>query len=231
LFFKTFRAYLVLVIKNHYPMKTLLSVAFLIGISTFVQAQTIYYDSLWKEIPSRDGAFYYREMDSKNGSFCVQDFYISGKVQMKGCYSDFNYLIMEGLFTYYYENGQKSSEGTYKNNEKTKDWRYWDENGEEFIETMPEFPGGVDAMMRFLGNELVYPKDARKKGIEGRVVLQFVVNTDGGITNIEVLKSVYESLDNEAIRAVSQMPKWKPGTQQGKPVFVKFTLPIVFKLK
>lgn len=211
-------------------MKTLLTVAFLMGISSFAHAQTIYYDSLWNTIPSKEGAFYYRELDDKSGGFCVQDFFISGKVQMKGCYSDFNYLIMEGLFTYYYENGQKSSEGTYKNNEKTKDWRYWDENGEEFIETMPEFPGGVDAMMRFLGNELVYPKDARRKGIEGRVVLQFIVNADGSIINIEVIKSVYESLDKEAVRAVSQMPKWKPGTQQGKPVFVKFTLPLVFKL-
>lgn len=221
---------MVFIINDHYRMKISLTVAFLIGFSSFSHAQTIYYDSLWKTIPSREGAFYYREMDNKAGDFCVQDFYITGQVQMKGCYSDFNYLIKEGLFTYYYENGQKSSEGTYKNNAKTNDWRYWGENGIEFIEAMPEFPGGVDAMIQFLGEELIYPKDARKKGIEGRVILQFIVNTDGSISNIEVIKSVYESLDKEAVRAVSQMPKWKPATQQGKPVVVKFTMPIVFKL-
>jgi TonB family protein len=100
----------------------------------------------------------------------------------------------------------------------------------EYAESMPTFPGGNEAMIEFLQQEMVYPKAARKKGIEGRVVLQFVINIDGWITNIEVVRSVEKSLDDEARRVISLMPQWTPGTQNGKPVYVKFTLPIVFKL-
>ncbi len=99
-----------------------------------------------------------------------------------------------------------------------------------FAEQMPEFEGGQEAMMNYLSKNINYPPVARENGIEGRVVLQFVVGTDGKISQIEVLKKLGWGLEEEAVRVVKAMPAWRPGKQNGKAVFVKFTLPIVFRL-
>lgn len=193
-------------------------------------AQTIYYDSSWNVIPSKTGAHYYREIENRQDTFAVTDYYISGRPQMTGTYLDQQCSIQHGKFVYYHPNGQKSSEGFYDHNNQLSGWQFWNEDGSEFVETMPEYYGGIDALFQFIQKEIKYPKDARKKGIEGRVVLTFVVDTKGEITQIVIVESVFSSIDAEAVRVVSKMPKWKPGTQNGKPVFVKYTLPILFKL-
>ena len=95
---------------------------------------------------------------------------------------------------------------------------------------MPEFPGGMAECMKFLTKNMKYPKEARMNGEQGRVVLQFVVDRDGSITDIKVVKSVSPSLDKEAIRVFKKMPKWTPGTMNGKPVRVKYTLAPLFRL-
>lgn len=100
-----------------------------------------------------------------------------------------------------------------------------------FAEQMPEFPGGTEAMMSYLSKNIQFPPLARENGIEGRVILQFVVDKDGKISNIEVVKKLGWGLEEEAIRVVKAMPAWKPGKQNGKPVFVKFTLPVTFRLQ
>lgn len=99
-----------------------------------------------------------------------------------------------------------------------------------FAEQMPEFEGGQEEMMKYLSKNIQYPPLARENGIEGRVVLQFVVGTDGKISQIEVLKKLGWGLEEEAVRVVKAMPPWRAGKQNGKPVYVKFVLPIVFKL-
>ena len=100
------------------------------------------------------------------------------------------------------------------------------------VETMPEFPGGKQAMFRFLSDNLKYPVIAQENGIQGRAICQFVVNKDGSIVEVEVVRSSGEpSLDKEAVRLIKSMPKWKPGRQRGKPVRVKYTVPINFKLQ
>jgi protein TonB len=96
---------------------------------------------------------------------------------------------------------------------------------------MPEFPGGQDALNRYLVRNIKYPLLAQENGIQGRVVCQFVVNSDGSIVDIAVVRGVEESLDKEAIRVIQSMPKWTPGRQGGKSVRVKYTLPIRFKLQ
>lgn len=97
------------------------------------------------------------------------------------------------------------------------------------VENMPEYPGGVQAMMQFLSDNIKYPKDAQEKAIEGRVICQFIVEKDGSIVEVTIASSSGNaSLDKEAIRAVQSMPKWKPGLQKGEPVRVKFTVPINF---
>lgn len=99
------------------------------------------------------------------------------------------------------------------------------------VEKQPEFPGGASAMLRFLNENIRYPKDAQEKRIQGTVVCSFVVNEDGNISDVSIFRGVDPSLDAEAIRVIGAMPAWKPGFQRGKPVNVRFTLPIVFRLK
>ena len=99
-------------------------------------------------------------------------------------------------------------------------------------ETMPEFPGGVQAMYKFFEDNLQYPKDAGEINVQGRSIIQFTVEKDGSITDIEVVRSVgHPSFDKEAVRVIKMMPKWKPGSQNGTIVRCKYTVPMTFKLK
>jgi len=100
------------------------------------------------------------------------------------------------------------------------------------VERMPEFPGGTQALVNFLKENVHYPEDARKAKIEGKTICQFIVDKDGSITDVQVAKSSGNaSLDDEALRVIRKMPRWKPGAQKGKPVRVKYTIPINFALK
>lgn len=101
----------------------------------------------------------------------------------------------------------------------------------EVVEQQPAFPGGMDKLMQWLSKNLKYPASAQENGTQGRVVVQFVVNKDGSIVEPKVIKSVDPALDKEAIRVVSAMPHWQPGKQRGKPVRVRFTLPVTFRLQ
>lgn len=116
-------------------------------------------------------------------------------------------------------------------------WEYsGEEDGDEeqiinCFEDPAMFPGGVDALINYLHENLQYPEEAKEKGIEGRVVVQFWVEKDGTIDYIEVINKERDSaLGKEAIRLVNSMPKWEPATQRGEPVAMKFTLPVDFKL-
>ncbi|NDV47119.1 energy transducer TonB [Paludibacter sp. 221] len=101
----------------------------------------------------------------------------------------------------------------------------------QVVEKMPEFPGGPQALFEYLNKNMRYPVIAQENGIQGRVICQFVVNRDGSIVDIVVVKSIDPSLDKEAIRVIQSMPKWNPGQQRGKSVRVKYTLPVNFKLQ
>ena len=101
----------------------------------------------------------------------------------------------------------------------------------EVVEQNPMFPGGDKALMQYLQKNLKYPAQAQENGIQGRVMVQFVVNKDGSIVEPKIIRPVDPSLDKEAIRVVSSMPKWTPGKQRGKNVRVRFTLPVTFRLQ
>ena len=101
----------------------------------------------------------------------------------------------------------------------------------QVVETMPSFPGGDQALFKFLGDNVKYPVIAQENGIQGRVICQFVVNRDGSIVDVEVVRPVDPSLDKEAIRVIKSMPSWSPGKQRGKSVRVKYTLPVNFRLQ
>lgn len=99
------------------------------------------------------------------------------------------------------------------------------------VEEMPKFPGGDAELLKFIAKSIKYPVIAQENGIQGRVICSFVVNRDGAIVDAEVLRGVDPSLDKEALRVISTMPKWTPGKQRGKPVRVKYTVPITFRLQ
>ncbi|MBQ3710583.1 MAG: TonB family protein [Bacteroidales bacterium] len=98
------------------------------------------------------------------------------------------------------------------------------------VEVMPEYPGGMEMMIKYLSENIKYPEEAKDKGIQGRVFVQFVIEKDGSVTGVKVMRSVHPLLDNESVRVVKAMPKWKPGLQKGKPVRVSYNLPISFKM-
>ncbi|MEZ3575901.1 MAG: energy transducer TonB [Muribaculaceae bacterium] len=99
------------------------------------------------------------------------------------------------------------------------------------VEQKPEFNGGEAAMYKWLSENIVYPSAASEEGVQGRVVVEFVVGKDGSITNVRVLRPRHPALDKEAVRVVKAMPKWIPGRNNGQPVKVTYTLPVTFKLQ
>ncbi len=99
------------------------------------------------------------------------------------------------------------------------------------VESMPEFPGGMGELMKYLATNIKYPPLAKESGIQGRVFINFVVEPDGAISNVKVLRGIGGGCDEEAVRVVESMPKWKPGKQRGKPVRVSYNLPVKFTLQ
>ena len=99
------------------------------------------------------------------------------------------------------------------------------------VETVPVFPGGEAGMMKYLSDNIKYPAEAQEAGIEGRVFTRFIVNEDGSVSDVEILRSVHPLLDAEAVRVVKAMPKWTPGKAGGKAVKVRYSLPLIFRLQ
>lgn len=99
------------------------------------------------------------------------------------------------------------------------------------VEQKPEFPGGEAAMYEWLSKNIIYPSAASEEGVQGRVVVEFVVGKDGSISNVRVVRQRHPALDKEAVRVIKSMPKWMPGRNNGQPVKVTYTLPVTFKLQ
>ena len=119
----------------------------------------------------------------------------------------------------------KQAEEKDKVKKRGKDFVY------DVVEQMPSFPGGMKAMMEYLDKNIKYPVNAQKNLIEGRVILQFIVDEKGRLSDVKVARSVEPSLDAEAVRVVKAMPRWNPGMQKGEAVKVPYTLPVTFRLQ
>ncbi len=226
----------------------------LFSLSFNIQAQsndTIWLNKKWIESP-KDSAGYYRisNFDSISERFTVKDYYLNGNLQMSGRYISLAPKIMDGIFSWYYPD--KKIEHRYVENKLYRiiEWNLQGEitrdegsnnlvntvkyiDGEpiyeiKYIELEPEFPGGNEGLKKYLSDRIIYPEKAKKKGIKGKVIIVFVVNRNGKIINETVYKSVDPLLDDEALRVVKGMPKWKSGSQDGKYVNVKMHLPIIF---
>ena len=101
----------------------------------------------------------------------------------------------------------------------------------EKAEVMPQFPGGDQAMMKFVSENVQYPEEAKEKEISGRVLVGFIVEKDGSVNEVKIVRGIGGGCDEEAVRVVKAMPKWKPGKEKGKPVRVSYMMPIFFKLQ
>ncbi|MDR1221532.1 MAG: energy transducer TonB [Tannerella sp.] len=99
------------------------------------------------------------------------------------------------------------------------------------VEKMPEFPGGDAALLKWIGDNMIYPTIAAENGVQGRVACTFTVNTDGSVTDVQIVRPVDPNLDKEALRVLAKLPKFKPGEQRGKPVRVRYSVPVRFRLQ
>ena len=115
--------------------------------------------------------------------------------------------------------------------EEDEDMSYESQKIFDVVEQQPTFPGGQTSLMSWLSDNIQYPSKAEENGIQGQVEVSIVVEPDGSISNVQIARSVDPALDNEAVRVISNMPKWNPGKQDGQPVRVKYNIPITFKLQ
>lgn len=217
---------------------TLLGVVF--AFSIYAQnADTIYFNQVWQETVS-DSAYYYRVQyfNEDDKLFHVRDYYPNDVLQMTGSYVSFDPQIRQGKFFWFYSNGNLRQVTEYNQNEIIDIITSFDEQGnmiESFawadVDTPPEFPGGLENFLRYIDDNLRYPKKAVKKGIQGRVVVAFVLDKEGKPDRVRVTKSANPMLDSEAIRVIKNSPAWKPSFHQGESVEVSLLIPIDFILR
>ena len=242
-------------------MKYLIILLFL-NFTYFVFSQdtiTTYYDSKWKEV-SKENAKYYRiatKGDKKQWN--VKDYFMNGKIQMEGTYQTKKMDIRIGHFTYYFENGFKSSEGDFLKNKFNGEWTWyhengkvstkeiyskdelidiqcWDENSEKQEENckpdiFPEFIGGNIAYTKFFNENLKFPQVAIDTYTKGIVKVKFAIDKDGTVKEAVVVESVDPIIEKEALRVVNLMPKWKPGKSHNRVEKMYCTIPVRFKFE
>lgn len=222
---------------------------------------TTYYTDNGQQVQSLQSADYYgvaqREPADSN-RVTVRTYFPSGQIRSEIHYSDYKKDLYGGKVKKYYKNGRLKIDADYIDGKLNgQALSYW-ENGKPkrkdlyrndklikgtcygadghpiphfpFMQ-MPSFPGGETALMHYLASKIKYPRQARKKNITGKVVIQFIVNRKGKITNPTIAESVSPDLGNEALHVVQGMPDWKPGIQDGEPVNVQYNLPVQFQLQ
>lgn len=220
----------------------LITLALMAFNQVFSQNDTLFFDANYNEVKRSDGYEYYFVFEYFDEyQWFDGDIYTADSVlHISGRYSCINPLVRNGEFVFYSKDRRKSitliySSDTLKIGENFLPDKFDTYNlpliNYSTVETKPEFYGGVNKLMEFLSKNTEYPNKAIRKGIEGRVFVQFVIETNGKVTNVEVIKGVHPLLDTEAERVVKKIPRWKPGKHNGQKVRVSFVVPINFKLR
>lgn len=165
----------------------------------------------------------------KNGTY--EEWYNSGEKKVSCSYTENK---LNGEFKVFYKNGNLKRLELWQNGE-WQNGECFDEQGNKTTycsyQEFAEYSGGVTELYKFIGETLVYPDEAIRNDIQGVVYVRFVIDVDGSIIDAKIVKGVHKKLDNEALRIVSKMPKWKPGLFEGKYVKTEFVLPVNFKLQ
>jgi hypothetical protein len=210
----------------------------------------IFYDTNWKEVTNFDSAEYKRSAYQKDGVWRVEDFYKNGRLQMSGAFADKEMELHHGTFEWFYPNGKLKQKADYSNGVKVgEDLLYYEsgqldayykydthgklleqalykEDGSKSVLEEAEFPGGIKNLRKYLKKNLRHSRPPAN----GKVLVSFVVNTDGSIADIETLEWSAPEFVYEAVRVVEAMPKWKPAMRDQKtPVRVKYNLPLIFR--
>ncbi len=174
--------------------------------------------------PVNDSIYYFEEVDKQDRLWRTG--YTKNKFPL--------HLVQE--MKTYFENGQLESIRTYKDN-RCIESKHWHEDGTPApenqtvdLDSIAEFPGGQEALFKFISKNIRYPQEAKTKRIRGRVLVQFVITNKGKVSDVEVIKSAHPLLDEEARRVVSSMPDWKPAKFMGEHVYISYQVPINFKL-
>jgi TonB family protein len=218
------------------------------------------FELIWKG-PLKVRQNYTREIfNGVAGHFTVKDYYNDGVYQMIGDYQSFDPEIEDGDFLFFHSNGQISHQGCYRNGELVGDWSIYNKAGEliekinyDFdinetkkpspnnsdIDEMAEFVGKdftnetekITDLSEYLASEIVYPPRAYKYYVQGKVYVQCMINEDGSISNALVVRTLDKDLDKEALRIIRNMPNWKPAKNNGEPVSIAYTCPVVFTIK
>lgn len=224
-------------------MKKLILSVFLLILAFLTKAQkmdTVYFNANWEKTNNLSYD-YYRIAVKENNLFFVKDYYKSNQLQMKGVFKSLDKEIKHGDFVWYFPNGRVNQKSYFENNvlKRTKIWntsgKLINVNGSPFTvdsyingsyeikDTKPAFPDGQAEMNKFLQDNLKYPEGMSDQKITGSVVLKFMVETNGEITNIKIKKGLHPSLDNEAIRVLKMMPKWQPAVRDNHYVRMQVT--------
>lgn len=207
---------------------------------------TIWYNNKWEKTTQVSDRHYSRVIKNlAENSFLVRDFYETGAKQMEGIFTTLDPDIKNGEFSYWYRSGKKQMDATYENNKQIKVCQYneigditneWEritsikiKDGKPVteylvIERTPKFPGGEEALRKFIKENMLYGQN----GIKGQVVVRFEVNENGKVSNPVIIKSLSPKHDREVLAMMKKMPKWEPGKQDGKYIIVTQTLPIAF---
>ncbi len=187
-----------------------------------------------------------REVTTVNdSSFKVVVKYLTGESFMTGVYADKELVVGNGDFIYFYANGNKESEGRYKNGYKVGAWKRWNFEGkpkpdrfyadEHFVKTNrssqpAKFPGGMAALQKLVSDSLDYPAAAKNDKIQGTVYVTFTIDATGEVSQPRITDGVHATLDEEALRFVSSLPTWVPAAKNGVPVDSNYIMPITFDL-
>lgn len=215
---------------------------------------TTYYD--FKKMPTTaDKAVSYRISVKSGDEYTVKRYNKNWQVIMTGTYTSLNPEIRNGKFTYYLKGGKLSAEGNFKNNMRDSIWNEYDSIGNissqylfmnesitvikedkrsnklfAIVDEMPQFKGDSTALTKFISDNVVYPEEAKKNKVSGRVYISFTVEKDGSVTEGKVLRGIGFGCDEAALNVIKKMPKWIPGKQNGRLVRVTYTMPVFFDI-
>jgi TonB family protein len=241
---------------NNYMKSLFFTILISIFIYPAVAQDTTYYDQEHKITKLKTDANFYRVVIKNDNNYWVREFSKNGKIISDEHFGDGKYLIHHGVSKLFYANGQVEVERNYINNVLEDNLWVFYENGKvrrtdaykngKLVkgmmfdslgneipycgehEVQPEFPGGNINALRFISKNIKFPKSAYRANVNGSVFIKFVVEADGSINEVIILKTLHPECDAEAVRVIKAMPKWTPGFQECKPIRVWFTLPINF---
>jgi protein TonB len=201
----------------------------LLSVSSYGQkTDTSFYDGNWKAADKANHVYYRITAVTDNDHLLVKDYYKDGSLYMTGQYKTLIPEVKDGEFTWYYATGNKKTTSTYLEGKSMKTTE-WNDDGTESevvsLDVQPNYPGGISKFYEYIAKNFEYPRRLKPRPI-GVIILSFVIEKDGTITDVKVNQSLNLLLDAEAVRLLRKMRKWNPGMLNGKAVKVKYNIPL-----